>query len=154
LIFARTDALRVTQSIDQTTERCRAYAEAGVDALMVLDLAPEQVAAIRRELPKIPLAWFVSPSIQAPSLQELQAAGFKLALYPFNTIAAVSEAVTATWSALREHGRLQQSSATLGRLRDSVQHLIGMPAYWEIERRMAARDRAQDGGRPAAKRQP
>jgi 2-methylisocitrate lyase-like PEP mutase family enzyme len=154
LIFARTDALRVTRSIDQTTERCRAYAEAGVDALMVLDLAPEQVAAVRRELPKIPLAWFVSPSIQAPSLQELQAAGFKLALYPFNTIAAITEAVTATWSALREHGRLQQSSVTLGQLRDSVQHLIGMPAYWEIERRMAARDRAQDSGHATGKRQP
>ncbi len=154
MIFARTDALRVTRSIEQTIERCRAYADAGVDALMVLDLAPEQIATIRGELPDIPLAWFVSPSIQAPSLQELQAAGFKLALYPFNTIAAVTEAVTATWSALREHGRLQQSSATLGQLRDSVQHLIGMPNYWDIERRLTAPDQAQTAANRPAKGQP
>jgi 2-methylisocitrate lyase-like PEP mutase family enzyme len=149
MIFARTDALRVTRSIDETVERCRAYVETGVDALMVLDLAPDQAAAIRRQLPGTPLAWFVSPSIQAPSLQELEAAGFKLALYPFNTVAAIAEAVTATWVALHDGGRLPQSSMALGELRDSVQRLIGMPVYWDIERSTFARD---DTSRPCAKR--
>ena len=137
LIFARTDALRVTKSIDSTIERCRAYAAAGVDALMVLDLAPEQAAAIRREVPGVPLAWFVSPATPAPSLKDLEAAGFQMALYPFNTVAAVVEAVTSTWAELHTNGRLAQSPATNAKLRDSVQHLIGMPTYWEIEKRGA-----------------
>jgi methylisocitrate lyase len=132
-IFARTDALRVTKSIEQTAQRCQAYAEAGVDAVMVLDLAPSEVPAIRASVPKTPLAWFVSPSIPAPSLPELKAAGFKLALFPFNTVAAVAEAVTAVWTGLREEGRILQSPEMLARLRHSVQELIGMQTYWQIE---------------------
>jgi methylisocitrate lyase len=134
LIFARTDALRVTKSIEQTAARCGAYAEAGIDALMVLDLAPAQVPAIRESVPNTPLAWFVSPSIPAPSLPELEAAGFKLALFPFNTVAAVAEAVTAVWTGLREEGRILQSPEMLARLRHSVQELIGMQTYWQIEK--------------------
>lgn len=150
MIFARTDALRVTRSVEQTIERCRAYADAGVDGLMVLDLGPEQASAVRSALPDTPLAWFVSPAMAAPSLQELQGAGFKLAFYPFNTVAAITEAVTATWKPLREQGRLQQSSGALGKLRDDVQHLIGTPAYWDIEQRTVARDHSDK----PAKRQP
>jgi 2-methylisocitrate lyase-like PEP mutase family enzyme len=153
MIFARTDALRVTKSLEQTVERCRAYVDAGVDGLLVLDLAPDQVAAIGRELPGTPLAWFVSPSMPAPSLKELQAAGFKLALYPFNTVAAIAEAVTAVWTPLREEGRLQQSPVALGKLRDSVQHLIGMPLYWDIEQRTVARERPCTGHQPKDKGQ-
>jgi len=142
MIFARTDALRVTRSLEQTIDRCRAYAKAGVDGLLVLDLAPDQVAAVREALPATPLAWFVSPAMAIPSVKELQAAGFKLALYPFNTAAAIAEAVTGIWTSLWQEGQLQQSSIMLGQLRDSVQHLIGMPIYWDIERRTVARERA------------
>jgi 2-methylisocitrate lyase-like PEP mutase family enzyme len=138
LIFARTDALRVTGSLDQTIERCRAYARMGIDALMVLDLSPDQVGAVRRELGDIPLVWFVSPAMPAPPLADLGVAGFRLALFPFNTVAAVVEAVTNTWSALLEDGRLRQSLEMLTRMRNSVQELIGMKTYWDIEARADA----------------
>jgi methylisocitrate lyase len=140
-IFARTDALRVTKSIEKTVERCRAYAAAGIDALMVLDLAPDQVPAIRAAVPNVPLAWFVSPSIPAPSLRELKAAGFQLALFPFNTVAAVAETVTALWTGLRDHGRIGQSPEMLAEWRHSVQDLIGMATYWEIEKQSLPRPR-------------
>src|SRR5262249_39102151 len=98
MIFARTDALRVTGSLDGTIERCQAYAKAGVHALMVLDLPPEQAPIVQRAVPNTPLAWFVSPSNPAPPIPDMKAAGFRLALYPFNTIAAVADAVTANWT--------------------------------------------------------
>ena len=138
MIFARTDALRVTGSLDQTIHRCRAYVATGIDALMVLDLAPEQVATVRREFPDIPLAWFVSPAIAAPPLADLEAAGFRLALFPFNTVAAVAEAVTKTWTVLLQEGRLRQSPELLAKLRNSLQELIGMRTYWDIEARAGA----------------
>ena len=147
MILARTDALRVTGSLEETAARCRAYAEAGVDALMVLDLAPEQVAALRQAIPEIPLAWFVSPATPAPALKTLEGAGFKLALYPFNTAAAIAEAVTATWTALRDHGQLDQSPEMLARMRNSVQELIGMGTYWDIEKRAADASAKRDGAK-------
>ncbi len=138
LIFARTDALRVTRSLDETIARCRAYAQAGVDGLMALDLAPADAARVREAVPQTPLCWFVSPATPAPALSELEAGGFKLALYPFNTAAAIAAAVTATWTSLRETGNLAQSPATLADLRHSLQDLIGMKAYWDIEARTIA----------------
>ena len=147
MILARTDVLRVTGSLEQTAARCRAYAEAGVDALMVLDLAPEQVAVLRQALPEIPLAWFVSPATPPPPLKTLDGAGFKLALYPFNTAAAITDAVTATWTALHDHGQLDQSPEMLARMRNSVQELIGMGTYWDIEKRTAEASAKRDGAK-------
>ncbi len=133
MIIARTDALRVTKSMEETAIRCRAYNAASADALMVLDLAPEQVAGLRAQIPDIPLALFVSPATQPPPLAQLDAAGFKLALYPFNTMAAVAESVTRLWTSLRETGSLDQDPARVAHLRNSVQDLIG-----GAERRAAA----------------
>jgi len=45
LLIARSDALRVTRSLEETAARCAAYLEAGADMLMVLDLEPESVYA-------------------------------------------------------------------------------------------------------------
>lgn len=141
-VFVRTDTLRVTGSLDKTIERCRAYAAAGVDGLVILDLSPEQLTAIRRRLPKLPVAWFVSPAVVPPPLAKMEAAGFKLALYPFNTIAAVVDAVTHIWSTLRRTGEIPQSGARLAELRGSVQELIGMRTAWDIEK----------GAKPGTKR--
>lgn len=134
LVFARTDALRVTDSLDDTIERCHAYARAGADGLMILDLSPEQLIAIRPRLPAIPVAWFVSPATQAPSLARMEEAGFSFAFYPFNTVAAIVDAVSDLWRALRETGEIAQSSERLAALRRAVQDLIGMDAYWALEK--------------------
>jgi methylisocitrate lyase len=145
LIFARTDALRVTRSIDETIERCRAYAAAGADALMVLDLSAEDLVKIRARMPDVPLAWFVSPSMSTANLKTLEDAGFKLALFPFNTVAAIVESVTATWAAVRADGAVPQTAERLTSLRDSVQKLIGMDTYWDIEERTAGMTRPNSG---------
>jgi methylisocitrate lyase len=133
MIFARTDALRVTGSLDETIARCHAYAAAGADALMVLDLSAEDLVRIRDRLPDVPLAWFVSPTLSTANLKSLEDAGFKLALFPFNTVAAIVESVTATWAALRAEGAVPQTAERLASLRHSVQELIGMDTYWKIE---------------------
>jgi len=136
LIIARTDALRVSQSKEETARRVRAYFAAGADALMVLDLPPEDVSSMQAMIPDIPLAWFVSPATPPPPLSVLKASGFAMALYPFNTSAAIAGAVTRLWTSLRDTGTLDQDAAQVARLRDSVQELIGMQTYWEIEGRI------------------
>ncbi len=144
LVIARTDALRVTGSLEETIERCGAFAAAGAEALLVLDLEPQALEAIRDRLPDLPLAWIGAVDGPGPTLAEISAAGFSLALYPFNTVAAIIDAVSATWTALREHGRLDQTSEMLAEARAQALELAGIVELWEIEERSA---RAEGGDR-------
>ena len=138
LIFARSDALKVTGSLEQTLERCAAYVKAGVDGLMILNLAPEQVALVRREFPHTPLAWFTSPSDAPPDKNQLEAAGFDLALYPFNTPSVVAEAVLKIWTDFGIEGRPGRLSTPVAQTAKRVQEIIGMKTYWDIEAQTAA----------------
>src|SRR4029077_638212 len=109
-----------------TIARGRAYAETGIDALMVLDLEPKDVPAVRSALP-VPLVWIGGVVAPVPSLDELDAAGFALAVYPFNTIAAVTAAVDDLWRGMRATGRLAQSEALLARARRETMEVLDMP---------------------------
>lgn len=147
MIIARTDALRVTGSLEQAIERCQAFAAVGVDALLVLDLEPDTLEEIRDRLPDVPLAWIGAVGGPGPTLAEMRAAGFSLALYPFNTVAAIIDAVTATWKALREHGRLDQSTEMLAETRAQALELAGILELWEIEERSGATGGGESAGR-------
>jgi methylisocitrate lyase len=138
MIIARTDALRVTGSLEETIERCRAFAAAGAEALLVLDLEPRALEGIRDRLPDLPLAWIGAVDGPGPALAEIRAAGFSLALYPFNTVAAIIAGVTATWTALRERGQLDQSTEMLAEARAQALELAGIVELWEIEERSGA----------------
>jgi methylisocitrate lyase len=138
LLIARTDALRVSGSVEETVERCSALAAAGADGLLVLDLEPTQLEAIRDQLPDLPLVWIGAVDGPGPKLEEMRTAGFALALYPFNSVAAIIEALTATWTPLREQGRLDQSSELLARARAKALELTRMSELWEIEERTEA----------------
>jgi 2-methylisocitrate lyase-like PEP mutase family enzyme len=133
MIIARTDALRVTGSLDEAVRRGKAYLDAGADALMVLDLAPEQVASVRQHLPDAPLVWIGGVVPPVPPSPALLSAGFGLALYPFNTIAAVAQSVTALWSHLKATGEIAQPDALLLRMRSELAEIAGMQTYWAIE---------------------
>jgi 2-methylisocitrate lyase-like PEP mutase family enzyme len=137
LIVARTDALRVTGSLDEAIARGRAYAADGIDALMVLDLEPAQVAPVRAALPGMPLVWIGGVVPPVPSLRELEAANFAIAVYPFNTIAAVAVAVGELWAALKETGEIKQEGALLTRMRRELAEIAGMETYWRIEDELA-----------------
>src|SRR3546814_9243608 len=73
-IVARTDALRVTGSIDETLTRCATYVEAGADALMVLDLGPADAPQFRAAFPETPLVWIggVAPPRSEEQTSEIQ----------------------------------------------------------------------------------
>lgn len=133
MIIARTDALRVERSLDAVAARARAYAATGIDALMVLDLEPGDAAAVQAMVPGLPLVWIGGVVPPVPSLAALSKGGFALALYPFNTIAAVAEAVTALWGHARATGEIAQPDEMLLRMRGGLQDIIGLDAYWAIE---------------------
>ena len=135
VVVARTDALRVTGSLDETIARCRAYVAAGAEALMVLDLGPDQAAAVREACPGAPLVWIGGVSPPIPPLAALDAAGFALACYPFNGIAALSAGLADLWAELAERGTIGQSDELLARARAEALDLADLRRAWEIEDR-------------------
>jgi len=139
-VIARTDALRVTRSIRETIERLTQYATAGIDAAMVLDLGLDQAALVRHALPDLPLVWIGGIAEPVPGIDQLQAAGFTMAVYPFNTVAAITESVLATWDHFAATGRPRQPATPTAQTVQRALGLVGMEAYWDIESRTTERD--------------
>jgi 2-methylisocitrate lyase-like PEP mutase family enzyme len=132
-LIARTDAWRVTKSLDETIARGRAFAEVGVDALLVLDLGPDDASRVRQALPDLPLVWIGGIAEPVPDRDALEAAGFTILLYPFNTIAAVIEAVTAAWKTYDDNGRPARPAVPTPATLQTALRLVDMEKYWNIE---------------------
>jgi 2-methylisocitrate lyase-like PEP mutase family enzyme len=133
MIIARTDSLRVTHSIDETIARAQAFAAVGVDGLLVLDLTPEQAPVVKMAVPDIPLAWMGGVTTPIASVREIAAAGFGLALYPFNTVAAVAAAVADLWKGLKVTGEIGQADELLARMRPELLEIVQMRKFIDIE---------------------
>jgi len=132
-IVARTDALRVTGSIDETLARCATYIEAGADALMVLDLGPADTPRFRAAFPDTPLIWIGGVVPPIPSLADLQQAGFALACYPFNGTALIASGLADLWGGLARDGTIEQPEEILARARKETLDLVEMQRFWDIE---------------------
>lgn len=150
LIIARTDVFRATGDVEQLVERCRAYADAGADALLLLDVEdPAHVARVRQAVPGVPLMWIGGVVPPVLTLQELANAGFNAALYPFNAIAAVVETLTSLWTNLQTTGRIDQADEFLLHMRGGLSRLAGLGTYWDIEDMLANAGDASADDAPA-----
>ncbi len=132
-IIARTDALRVSKSVDETLSRCAACIDAGADALMVLDLGLELAPQFRAAFPETPLVWIGGVAPPIPSLADLERAGFALACYPFNGVALIATGLADLWGGLARDGTIDQSEETLARAREETLAIVDMQRFWNIE---------------------
>lgn len=150
-IFARTDAYRATGSIDETVRRSQAYLAAGADGLVLLDVErQEDLVRIRAALPKTILIWIGGVQPPIPAIDELQHRGFDIALYPFNTVAAIAQAVTDLWTAVRDTGHVPQTDTFITRMRKEISVISGMETYWKIEDEIARSEaKSATGGDPS-----
>ena len=139
VIIGRTDTLRVTHSFPDTLERCRAYVAAGVDMLMVMGASPEDMRALRRELPSVPQVWLSGLSGDELSVPEIRALGVSLLIYPVTVPVVVTQAVLDVLTRLRDTGRLGLSEEYVTGTRNRILELIGIPKYWEIEEQTTER---------------
>lgn len=106
LILARTDALAV-EGQDAALDRAQAYLDCGVDALFIEALrSPEQMtAACLRFGDKIPLLANMVEGGKTPiqSATELQAHGFKIAIFPGGAARAVAHTLQGYYASLQQH---------------------------------------------------
>jgi 2-methylisocitrate lyase-like PEP mutase family enzyme len=107
LILARTDALAV-EGLDAALERAEAYLACGVDALFVeaLRSSTEIDAACRRFAGRTALLANMVEGGQTPlqSAAELQARGFRIAIFPGGTVRATAHTLAGYYASLHAHG--------------------------------------------------
>jgi 2-methylisocitrate lyase-like PEP mutase family enzyme len=107
LILARTDALAV-EGIEAAFDRAEAYLECGVDALFIEALrTPEQMdAACARFAHRVPLLANMVEGGKTPvqAAAELQARGFRIAIFPGGTVRAVAHTLQGYYASLHAAG--------------------------------------------------
>ena len=137
LILARTDALAV-EGLDTAFERAQAYLEAGVDALFIEALrSPAQMeAACQRFAGRIPLLANMVEGGKTPvqSATELQAVGFRIAIFPGGTARAVAHTLQGYYASLQQHATTLPWKEKMLDF-DGLNDVIGTDALMDIGKR-------------------
>jgi 2-methylisocitrate lyase-like PEP mutase family enzyme len=136
LILARTDA-RAVNGFDDALARCKDFADEGADIVFLE--APESVDEMKRFCAAIPRPCLANMVHQGktPVLPpaELEAIGYRMAVYPVVALTAIIHAMRQGFAALKAGNDARLPPAvTFPELQDAV----GFPAYWEAEKRYAA----------------
>ena len=134
LIIARTDA-RTALGLDEALRRAEAYARAGADLLFVE--APESEEEMRRIAAAfdLPLLANMVEGGKTPVLThaELEAIGYKLAIFPVAALLAAVQAMSGVYRALREQGSTAGSPVPLYPFGE-LARLMGFQDVWDFEK--------------------
>jgi len=129
LIVARTDAVAV-EGLDAALDRMDRYADAGADVLFVeaLRTRDDMAAALARLSPRGPLLANMVEGGKTPLLPaaELQALGYRLAIFPGGTVRALSHALQGYLASLRRHGTTEPYWPQMLQF-DGLNQLLGTP---------------------------
>ena len=139
-IIARTDAVAVN-GIDDAIARCRAFSEAGADALFVdAPESREHLAKIARELGPLgkPLLFNCARTLKSPilSVAELHALGFSLTIFPIEAFLAALSTLRTTYARLVSEGTSDVVADAMTFV--ELNTLLGMPEAMAREKGYAA----------------
>jgi 2,3-dimethylmalate lyase len=137
LIIARTDA-RTALGLDEALRRAEAYAEAGADVLFVE--SPESVAEMEQigRSFDLPLVANIVEGGRTPVLSQsdLEAIGYRIAIFPVTALLAATEAMRATYAQIRQQGSSSGLPVPLMPFGDLTK-LMGFEEVWDFDRRHA-----------------
>jgi 2-methylisocitrate lyase-like PEP mutase family enzyme len=137
LVIARTDA-RTALGLDEALRRGEAYAKAGADVLFIE--SPESVDEMREigEHFDLPLVANMVEKGRTPVLSraELEAIGYRLAIFPVTALLAAVKAMSAVYEHLQRTGSSQGAPVALEDFSD-LTGLMGFEDVWEFDRRHA-----------------
>jgi 2-methylisocitrate lyase-like PEP mutase family enzyme len=137
LIIARTDA-RSSLGLDEALRRAEAYARAGADILFVESPeTQEEMRQIGRSF-DLPLLVNMVEGGRTPVLSqtELEAIGYKLAIFPVTALLAAAQAMKAVYAEFKRSGSSANVAAPLMPFSD-LTRLMGFEEVWAFEKRYA-----------------
>ena len=137
LIIARTDA-RTSLGLDEALRRAEAYARAGADILFVE--SPESEEEMRRigQCFDVPLVANMVERGRTPVLTqaELEAIGYKIAIFPVTALLASVQAMTAVYQQFKQQGSSAGGQTPLYDFAELTK-LMGFEDVWAFEKRYA-----------------
>ncbi len=137
LILARTDAVAV-EGLDAALDRAEAYLDSGADALFVEAVrSPEQMDTVcRRFAARVPLLVNLVEGGKTPvrPVSDLQAHGFRIAIFPGGTARAVAHTLQGYYASLRMHGSTLPWQDRMLDF-DGLNQLIGTPDLMALGKR-------------------
>ncbi|SDX68580.1 2,3-dimethylmalate lyase [Albimonas donghaensis] len=145
VVIARTDAIAV-EGFDKALDRAKRYEQAGADVLFVeAPTSMEQLEAIPRAV-SAPCLFNMAMSGKTPflSVEEIEALGFKLAIYPNLMLMAAIPAATGALRRLKSEGSIKGMTNELTKFTDFFD-LMGMPEVRELEERYQISEDARAG---------
>ncbi len=135
-VIARTEALIAGLGMEEALARATAYAEAGADAVLI-----HSKAADFAELRAFASAWngrvplvAVPTTYPTVAAAELEAAGFRLAIFANQALRSAIVAMRSTLGEIRQSGRAAGVEGRIARL-DEVYALVGVPELKANEER-------------------
>jgi 2-methylisocitrate lyase-like PEP mutase family enzyme len=142
LIIARTDA-RQTDGFEGAVKRGLAYAEAGADVVFLEALENEEEMRDACSRIRAPMMANMSDGGLTPirSAAELEAIGYKMAIYPAITGLAAAAAIEKALGVLKTEGTSKSPDVPLFNFSE-FNKLIGFEEVWAFERRWARPDKA------------
>lgn len=138
LIIARIDARdAVGGSFEEAVARAQLALEAGVDAIMpMLHTHADEMAKFHEAVPDTPLV-HLSGFNEGRSVDECVSDGFNVILYPLSALISAVTAVEATYSRLKETGRVDSSTTHDSRVIDFIEDLLRIDEYHRYEKEAA-----------------
>lgn len=137
LVIARTDAVAV-EGLEPALERAERYAEAGADVLFVeaLRSQDDMATALARLGPRAPMLANMVEGGKTPVLPaaELEAVGYRIAIFPGGTVRALSFALRGYLASLRAHGTTTPWLPTMLSF-DALNDVIGTPEMLSLGKR-------------------
>jgi phosphoenolpyruvate phosphomutase len=136
LVIARTEALIAGLGLDEALLRARAYADAGADAVLVhsksRDFRELQAFSGKWDKP-VPLV-AVPTTYPEVTVEELEQAGFSLAIFANQALRAAIVAMRDTLREIRREGRVSTVESRIAPL-EEVYALVGVPELKSNEQR-------------------
>ena len=135
LVIARTDA-RTALGLDEALRRGEAFLKAGADMLFIE--SPESEAEWRRSARPLPACrwsptWWKAAARRSSSRAELEAFGFKLAIFPTAGFLAAGAALRSVYGEIQSSGSSKAWSGELYPF-DDFSRLMGFERVWAFER--------------------
>lgn len=139
VLIARTDALAV-QGVDEAVRRARLYAQAGADLVYVEAPHTEEILAKLPEMVEHPLVVNMLTGGRTPvrHVDELRDYGYKLVIWPIETLLVSAHVVRRLVRTLIEEGRADGHADDMLSFTE-IQDILGLPAIMGLRGRMQHR---------------
>ena len=143
LIIARSNAIRNTGMPD-TIDRCLAYREAGADLIFASPRNAVEIDIFARAIdcPRMFMTGAGGLQKWGKTADEFAAAGYRLLVDPSSPLLCAYQAMRRAYESLLVHHTVPFTPGEAETISHQLNTTIGLPGYWELERRTVEKDAA------------